>query len=90
MNIISQNKVYTNEVVKNECFIIISIPEMFIIFMQGRSSPERVEFDSVPVCHRSSCPIRDPKGFALSKSDRKTYSSSALHALVPEHYFCII
>ena len=59
---------------------------MFIIFMQGQSSPEKVEFISVPVCHRSSCPIREPEGFALSKFDRKpfpSYSSSALYVSVP-------
>ena len=60
---------------------------MFIIFMQGRSSPERVAFISVSVCNRSSCPIWDLKGFALSKFDRKTfpsYSSSVLYVSVPD------
>ena len=57
---------------------------MFIIFMQGQSSPERVELISVPVCNRSSCPIR--AGFALSKFKRKTFpshSSSTLYIPVP-------
>ena len=61
--------------------------------MQGRSSPEKVEFISVPDCKRSICPIRDLKGFALSKFDRKTfpfYSSSVLYFSVPGCYFRII
>ena len=69
---------------------------MFIILMQGRSSPERVEFISVTVCQRSSYPIRDLlKGFALSKFDRKIFPSysvlsSALYVSVPGYYFSII
>ena len=54
---------------------------------------ERVEFISVPVCHGSSCPIRDLKGLSLSKLDSKTfpsYSSSALCASVPGYYLSII
>ena len=47
---------------------------MFIIFMQGRRSPERVEFISVPVYCRSSCPIRDlhkvKVSFYLSSTER--------------------
>ena len=61
--------------------------------MQGRSSPERLEFISVPVCHRSSRPIGDCKGFALFKFDRKTipfYSSSALYVSITGYYFGII
>ena len=62
--------------------------------MQGQSCPERVEFISVPVCHSSSCPIRDLKGFALSSTfDSKTfpsYSSSALYVAVPGFYISII
>ena len=61
--------------------------------MQGQSSPERVELISVPVCRRSSCPIRALKRFALSKRDCKTfpsYSSSALFVSVPGYYFSII
>ena len=38
---------------------------MFIIFMQGQRSLERVEFISAPVCHRSSCPIRNLKKVSL-------------------------
>ena len=68
--------------------------DMFIIFMQGRSSLDRVKFISISACHRSSCPIRDlPKGFALSKFDRKIfppYSSSSLYVSVPGYNFSII
>ena len=62
--------------------------------MQGRSSPERGNFISVPVYHRSSYSIRDLyKGFALSKLDLKmcpSYSSWALYVSVPGYYFSII
>ena len=67
--------------------------EMFIIFMEGQSSPERVEFISVLVCHCSSSPIRDLYGFVLSKFENKalpSYSSSALYVKVPGYYFSII
>ena len=46
---------------------------MFIIFMQGRNSPESVEFISVQVCNGSSCPIRDPKRFSLSSSTARRF-----------------
>ena len=67
--------------------------KMFIIFMEGRISPERVEFISVAVCYGSSCPYTDLKGFPLSKFGRKTfpsYSSSALYVPVPGYCFSII
>ena len=61
--------------------------------MQGQSSPVKIEFILVPVCHRSSCPNRDLKGLALCKFDRKTlayYSSSSLYVLVTGYYLSII
>ena len=66
---------------------------MFIIFMPGRSSPEKIEFISLPVCHGSSCPIRDLSGDSLPKFDRKafpSYSSSVLYVSVPGYYLIII
>ena len=58
---------------------------MFIIFMQGQSSPERVEFIPVPIA--MVWIVRLGIGFALSKFDHKrlpSYSNSALYVLVPD------
>ena len=41
---------------------------MFCVFMEGQSSLERIEFISVPVCHRSNCPIRNLKKICLDSS----------------------
>ena len=54
---------------------------MFIIFMQGPNSPERVEFIPVPICHGLNCPIRDRFRFILHF---RPIQISALYVLVPD------
>ena len=78
---------------KNECFMIITVPgNIHHLYARTKLSGEGRGYFSTS--HRSSCPITDLKAFALSKFDRKAFSSyscSALYVSVPgchlKYYF---